>query len=147
MKAKLTLLFISILASVSMFAQNTTVTGTVTESASGYPAIGATVMVKGTTIGTVTDVDGAYTLSGVPSDATLVFASIGFTTVEVSVDGQNVINVSLDTDTQLLEEIVVIGYGTAKSKDEILSQGFIENTLYLDKTLWLVVDGQLPKLR
>lgn len=118
MKAKLTLFFIIlILTSLSINAQNLTVTGKVTETASGLPAIGASVMVKGTTIGTVTDPDGVYSLGGVPSDATLVFASIGFKTVEVEVDGRNVIDVYLDTDAELLEEIVVIGYGTAKSKD------------------------------
>jgi len=117
MKGRLILLIIPVLASVSMYAQNLTVTGTVTESATGYPAIGAAVMVKGTSDGTVTDVDGSYSLNGVPSDAILVFASIGFTSVEVPVGGRSVIDVSLDTDPQLLDEIVVIGYGTAKSKD------------------------------
>ena len=117
MKAKLTLIFITVLASFTMTAQNLTVTGKVTETATGLPAIGASVMVKGTTIGTVTDVDGAYILNGVPSDATLVFASIGFATVEVEVEGKTVIDVSLDEDAELLEETVVIGYGTARSKD------------------------------
>ena len=117
MKAKLTLIFITVLASFTMTAQNLTVTGTVTETATGLPAIGASVMVKGTTIGTVTDVDGAYILNEVPSDATLVFASIGFATVEVEVEGKAVIDVSLDEDAELLEETVVIGYGTARSKD------------------------------
>ena len=117
MKAKLTLIFITVLASFTMTAQNLTVTGKVTETATGLPAIGASVMVKGTTIGTVTDVDGEYILNGVPSDATLVFASIGFATVEVEVEGKTVIDVSLDEDAELLEETVVIGYGTARSKD------------------------------
>ena len=99
MKAKLTLIFITVLASFTMTAQNLTVTGKVTETATGLPAIGASVMVKGTTIGTVTDVDGAYILNGVPSDATLVFASIGFATVEVEVEGKTVI-MSPSTKTQ-----------------------------------------------
>ena len=117
MKAKLTLIFITVLASFTMTAQNLTVTGTVTETASGLPAVGAGVMIKGTTVGTVTDLDGTYILNGVPPDAVLVFSSVGFSTVETEVGGRKVINVSLDVDPQLLEEIVVIGYGTAKSKD------------------------------
>lgn len=117
MKERLTILSIAVLASFSVYAQNLTVSGTVTESASGLPAIGASVMVKGTYTGTVTDLDGTYLLEGVPSDAVLVFTSIGFTSVEVPVEGRSEISVSLDPDSQMLDEIVVIGYGTAKSKD------------------------------
>ena len=117
MKAKLTLLFISILLPYLVSAQNLTVTGKVTETASGLPAVGAGVMIKGTSVGTVTDLDGMYILNGVPPDTVLVFSSVGFTTVETDVAGRKVIDVSLDVDPQLLEEIIVIGYGTAKSKD------------------------------
>lgn len=117
MKERLTILLLAVLASFSVYAQNLTVSGTVTESATGLPAIGAGVMVKGTTAGTVTDSDGAYLLDNVPSDAVLVFTSIGFTTVETPVDGRSEISVSLDPDTQMLDEIVVIGYGTARSRD------------------------------
>lgn len=116
MKTNLTILFM-FLASASAFAQNLEVTGTVTEKATGYPAIGAAVMVKGTSNGTVTAEDGTYVLGDVPSDGVLVFSSIGFATTEIAVEGRSMINVSLETDTELLEEIVVIGYGTAKSKD------------------------------
>ncbi|MBQ8839690.1 MAG: carboxypeptidase-like regulatory domain-containing protein, partial [Bacteroidales bacterium] len=101
------MIIILILASVSAFAQNLTVSGTVTETATGYPAIGAAVMVKGTSVGTVTDADGMYSLGDVPSDAVLVFSSIGFRTTEVPVGGKSVINVSLEADAELLEEIVV----------------------------------------
>lgn len=109
----LNLLFCSFLLS----AQQITVTGTVTEGSTGDPAIGVSVLVKNTTNGTVTDIDGKYILSNVPSDAILVFSYIGMSTLEESVNGRNSINVTLQEDIQALEEVVVIGYGTARKRD------------------------------
>ncbi len=103
-------------AQESKQSQTISVTGTVTEAESGVPAIGVTVLIKGTTTGTVTDIDGRYTLSA-PSDATLVFSCIGFTTVEQPVGGRSVVNASLTSDSQLLADAVVIGYGTTSKKD------------------------------
>lgn len=117
MKAKLMLCLCLLLAATTMFAQNLTVTGVVTEKATGYPAIGVSVLVKGTTNGTITSMDGDYTLSNVPKNATLVFSYVGMTTQEVPVNGQTVVNVLMNEDTQNLEEVVVIGYGTSKAKD------------------------------
>lgn len=117
MKAKLLLCLCLLLAATTMFAQNLTVTGVVTEKATGYPAIGVSVLVKGTTNGTITSMDGDYTLSNVPKNATLVFSYVGMTTQEVPVNGQTVVNVLMSEDTQNLEEVVVIGYGTSKAKD------------------------------
>ncbi|MFA6863140.1 MAG: SusC/RagA family TonB-linked outer membrane protein, partial [Dysgonamonadaceae bacterium] len=97
--------------------QEITVKGVVTEQTTGDPAIGATVLVKGTTIGTVTDIDGNYSLSNVPSNATLEFSYIGMTSVEENVNGRTTINVVLAEDIQALEEVVVIGYGTARKRD------------------------------
>ncbi|MDR1556919.1 MAG: TonB-dependent receptor [Tannerellaceae bacterium] len=96
---------------------NLTVKGVVTESATGYPAVGVSVFVKGTTNGTVTSVDGDYLLSNVPPTATLVFSFVGMITREVPVNGRTEINVFMEEDTQKLEEVVVVGYGTAKVKD------------------------------
>ena len=73
MKAKLMLCLCLLLAATTMFAQNLTVTGVVTEKATGYPAIGVSVLVKGTTNGTITSMDGDYTLSNVPKNATLAY--------------------------------------------------------------------------
>ena len=117
MKAKLMLCLCLLLAATTMFAQNLTVTGVVTEKATGYPAIGVSVLVKGTTNGTITSMDGDYTLSNVPKNATLVFSYVGMTTQEIAVKGQKTIDVILADDAQALEEVVVIGYGTAKMKD------------------------------
>lgn len=91
------------------------ISGTITD-AKGQPIPGVTVMVMGTTIGTATDLDGRYQLE-VPEGATLVFSFIGYVTQNVSVGQQSVINVSLAEDTASLDEVVVIGYGTAKKSD------------------------------
>ncbi len=78
---------------------------------------GVTVVVKGTTIGTITDVNGNYTLSNVPADATLVFSFVGMKTIELAVDGQSVINLQMEDETIGLDEVVAIGYGTVKKSD------------------------------
>jgi TonB-dependent SusC/RagA subfamily outer membrane receptor len=117
---KLKLNFILTLLLVPLFAfsqQQLNVTGTVTEKSTGDPAIGVSILVKGTTNGTVTDINGKYNLSNVPSNATLVFSYIGMTTVEEPVNGRTTIDVSLSEDVQALEEVVVIGYGTASRRD------------------------------
>ena len=89
-----------------------TVSGTVTDSSGPLP--GASVVVKGTTIGTQTDFDGNYTLDGVDSSATMLYSYIGYATQEVAVNGRSAINVTLLEDACQLEEVVVIGYGTQK---------------------------------
>lgn len=93
---------------------NVAVNGTVTD-ASGEPMVGVSVVEKGTTNGIITDIDGKYTLT-VKSGSVLVFSSIGYVTQEVPAKN-GVVNVKLDEDKELLEEVVVIGYGTTKSKN------------------------------
>lgn len=78
----------------------------------GEPVIGANVMVKGTTIGVITDIDGNFTLNN--ASGTLVISYIGYQTVEIKVGAQNDYNVTLQEDSELLEEVVVVGYGTQK---------------------------------
>lgn len=89
---------------------------TVTVSDQMGPVIGANVVVKGTTTGNVTDMDGKVTLNNVPEDAILVVSYIGYIPKEVSVKGQQAISVTLVEDTQALEEVVVIGYGSLDKK-------------------------------
>ena len=118
MKAKLMLCIGMLLATTLVFAQqDITVSGVVMEKATGLPAIGVSVLLKGTTTGTVTGIDGDYTLKDVPSNGTLVFSYVGMRTVEVPINDRTVINVTLEDDTQALDEVVVIGYGTSKAKD------------------------------
>lgn len=91
------------------------VTGTVTSSEDGSPVPYATVAVQGSqTLHTSTDLDGNFVLNGCPKDATLVITYIGFTTLEIPVNGRSVVNVVLNPDTMALDEIMVVAYGTAK---------------------------------
>ncbi len=95
-------------------AQNVQVTGTVTSAEDGMPIPGASIMIKGTTTGVATNLDGTYSLS-VPNTASiLVFSSIGMTEQDVMIGGRTIINVVLEVDATELEEIVVVGYGSAK---------------------------------
>ena len=104
-----------LLASASAFAQTKTVTGTVTDAAN-EPLIGASVLVQGTSTGTITDMDGKYSISVTLEDV-LVFSYVGMTSQTIKVGAQNVINVTLKEDSQVLAETVVIGYGSAKKRD------------------------------
>lgn len=118
MKFKIILLITLFTMSFYGFSQQEIdIKGVVTEERTGDPAIGATVLVKGTTTGTVTNIDGEYTLSNIASDAILEFSYIGMETVEVNVNGRTTINVVLSEDVQALDEVVVIGYGTARKRD------------------------------
>lgn len=102
---------------LATFAQNRTVTGTVSSQTDSQPLPGVSVVVKGTAKGTVTDIDGKYSIDLSPEENTLDFSYIGFITQSVSVGSQTVMNVSLAEDTQILEEVVVIGYGTVRKSD------------------------------
>ncbi len=100
-----------------LMAQTVSVTGNV-KAASGEVLPGAYVIIKGTTAGVMTDQDGNFTLSNVPSDAILTISFMGMKSQEIPVEGKTIINVILEDDAVLLsDEIVVIGYGTAKKKD------------------------------
>ncbi len=109
-------LVLSAAITFSAAAQSISVSGKVTDkSGDGLP--GVTVLVKGTTNGASTDIDGNYSISNVPSNGTLVYSFVGMVTQDVAVSGRSTINVSLADDTQTLEEVVVVGYGTIKKKD------------------------------
>ena len=111
------LVTIHLLISPYGYAQSrVTVRGTVTDD-TDFPIAGATVMVKGSTKGAATNLDGQYVLENVPSNAVLIFRFVGMTPQEVPVDNRTEINVVLKDDLQQLEEVVVIGYGSAKAKD------------------------------
>lgn len=111
--------FIAILTGLfafQAFAQGKLVTGVVKDQ-SGEPLIGVNVMEKGTTNGSITDIDGKYSVSLTGKNPVLVFSYIGYASQEIPVSGKNKIDVTLKEDTEQLEEVVVIGYGTAKKKD------------------------------
>ena len=113
MKRASAFLILSMFCLVS-FAQS--VKGVITDN-TGEPVIGANVLVKGTTNGTITDFDGNYTVSGVKNSDVLVISYIGYLTQEIKINGQKEINVVLKEDSKTLDDVVVIGYGTVRKKD------------------------------
>lgn len=114
MKSKLFTCLAMLFLSFSLMAQTRSVSGTVVDNVG--PVVGASVIEKGTQNGITTDLDGKWSLN-VPQGATLVFTSIGYKDVEIVVGSQNVYNVTLEEDKMLLDEVVVVGYGTMKRSD------------------------------
>jgi len=109
------LLALCVVVSFGLSAQRT-VSGTVTDVETGEALIGANILAKGTSAGTTTDIDGSYSLE-VPDDATtLVVSYIGYVTQEVEIGASNVVDVSLQSGS-VLDEVVVVGYGTVKKRD------------------------------
>lgn len=110
------LLFALVISSSIQAQNNIQVEGLVTDAATGETLIGVSVVQKGTTNGTVTDIDGNFSLSNVPSGAILVVSYVGYDAFEV-VAGTQRLNIKLKESSQLLDEVVVIGYGSVKRKD------------------------------
>lgn len=111
------ILFVILLTySFGALAQSITINGIVKDS-TGEGIIGANVLQKGTTNGTVTDLDGNFTLTVPDKNAVLVFSFLGYVSQEVIVGNQTTLNIILKEDTQNLDEVIVIGYGTAKKSD------------------------------
>lgn len=126
-KRLITILLVLLTIGVQAFAQSA-VSGKVTDEA-GEPCVGANVLIKGTTTGTMTDLDGNYSLTDVRKGAILVFSSIGYTSQEVRLGSSSVVNVVLKSDADFLNEVVIVGYGTAKRKDLTGSLTQIDNKL------------------
>jgi len=115
MKKNRLILFIALLLTCTqLFAQNITVRGTITDASDSEKLIGVSVALKGSRTGTVSDLDGEYSLS-VPANGTLVFSYIGYTTQEVAVNNQQVINMAMAADQEVLDEVVVVGTVMRKS--------------------------------
>ena len=126
-KRLISTLLVLLTIGVQAFAQSA-VSGKVTDEA-GEPCVGANVLIKGTTTGTMTDLDGNYSLTDVRKGAILVFSSIGYTSQEVRLGSSSVVNVVLKSDADFLNEVVIVGYGTAKRKDLTGSLTQIDNKL------------------
>ena len=135
----LVLFVVSLLINFSANAQNRQVTGTVILSEDGSALPGVSILIKGTTQGVSTDFDGNYSIE-VPANAVLIFSYVGDTTQEIAVNGRNVINVSMEPDSEALEEVVVtalgikreeksLGYSVEKIKAEELTRVVHENVL------------------
>ena len=113
---KVILVILAFTISHVSFAQDISISGMVTDQESGEPLPGVTIVVKGTTIGTITNFDGIYNIN-VEQGATLQFSYIGYETIEQIVGGQTTINIALRLDTEQLDEVVVIGYGQIRKED------------------------------
>src|SRR5215469_11402076 len=110
------LVFLFSFFTTGAFAQNISVKGKVLDQANSEALVGVSVVVKGTTEGTQTDVNGSFSLN-VPSNATLVFTYIGYAPLEVPVNGQSIVDVRMNATANELNQVVVIGYGTQKKID------------------------------
>ncbi len=116
------------------FAQQRSVSGTVTAEEEGALP-GVNILVKGTTQGTVTDIDGNYRISIPGDDATLMFSAVGYVSQEIAVGNRSEVNVVMPTDIQALEEIVVVGFGTQKKADLTGAVGSISATEIAEKPI------------
>lgn len=125
-------LFISIGAA---WAQTIRVSGTVTDVANGEPVVGAAVQLKGSaSTYALTDVSGKYTLS-VPADAILTVSSLGFNPAEVQVNGRGVVDIELTPEAQLLDDVLVVAYGTAKKESFTGSAGTVKSESLQKRTV------------
>ncbi len=129
-----------------MAALEKTISGKITdENNEALP--GVNIVVKNTTIGTVTDIEGNYRLSAPDNATTLVVSSVGYITQEIDINGQAMINIQMDPDVQSLSEIVVVGYGTAKKSDLTGAVATIKSEELLDRQTFNVgqaLQGRIP---
>ncbi|NLI59687.1 MAG: TonB-dependent receptor plug domain-containing protein, partial [Clostridium sp.] len=116
MKTKLLMVLMLCFGALTAWGQRIVTEGTVIAANTNEPLIGATVYVKGTTSGTVTNVDGGFSIAA-DQGATLVFSCLGFKTIELPANGYKDMVVKMEEDIQLLETIVVVGYGVTKKTD------------------------------
>lgn len=117
LKALSLITLLMVFSIAAAFAQGREISGTVLDATLKDPLPGVTVLIKGTTRGTTTDLDGRFSLTVQPGDQLLVFSFVGFTTQEVAIGNQSTFNIQLAEDIQSLQEAVVIGYGTQDKKE------------------------------
>lgn len=111
------ILFLALTMSLSSMAQQRRITGIVTDSKDNSTMIGVNIVEKGTLNGTVTDIDGNFFLNVTTKDPVLIFSSIGYKAQEVIIGSQNHLIIFMDEDTEILDEVVVVGYGSMKKSD------------------------------
>ena len=102
---------------LSMYSQKITVKGKVIDAANNLEVIGAAVQVEGNSLGTITDIDGNFVLQGVPEKGNLVFSFVGYKTVKAAIKNGKFYNIKLQEDTKVLDEVVVVGYGSMRKKE------------------------------
>lgn len=111
------ILCLALIMSQTIMAQQRSITGTVNDAGDNYAMIGVNIMEKGTLNGTVTDIDGNFSINITSENPVLVFSSIGYETIEVVVGNQSHLTVLMREDSELLDEVVVVGYGSMKKSD------------------------------
>lgn len=116
LKRQVLFMLFAFAATLCAFAQNKTITGLVVDG-NGESIIGASVLVKGTTNGIITDIDGKFTLNDVPEAGVIQISYIGYKTQEISVKNKTNLKVVLVEDNEMLDEVVVVGYGVQKKSD------------------------------
>ena len=127
--------------------QQASVSGKITDSTTGESIVGANILVQGTTKGSISDTNGAYTLTGVDRNAKLVFSFIGYVSQVVPVGGKSVINIALDSDTKGLEEVVVVGYGSQKKQTLTGSVASVKSAEILStksNSMAAAIEGKIP---
>ena len=132
-KAKLFFSALFVLIGVSVFAQNINVRGTVTDASNGETIPAASIVLKGTNQGVVADAQGAFSISA-PRNGVLVFSTIGYQTVEVPIDGRTSIDVQLQPDSEFLDDVIVVAYGTA-SRASLTGSVAAVNNETIEKTI------------
>ena len=133
-------------ASSNAIEQQTETCKGIVKDATGETVIGASVVVKGTTNGTITGIDGDFTLSGVPKGSTLVISFVGYVTQEIKFNGQ-ALDIVLKEDSKTLDEVVVVGYGVQKKVNltgSVTAVGPEELTTHANTNLLATVQGQVP---
>ncbi|MCO5256870.1 MAG: carboxypeptidase-like regulatory domain-containing protein [Lentimicrobium sp.] len=126
------------------------VSGVVKSASDGSTIPGATVVVKGTTTGTVTDLSGAYSVNVPGGSNTLVFSFVGMKTLEVAIDGRTKIDVSLETDVIGIDEVVVIGYASTRKQDLSVAASTIkigDNNKGRPASLGNLIQGQMSGVK
>ncbi len=129
--------------------QKKVLTGKITES-SGTPLPGASVSVKGTTIGTITDAGGSYTLNNVPDNATIVFSFVGMVSQEIKTSGKTILNVQMVEESIGIDEVVAIAYGTTKKKDLTGSISSVDTKIMASQsnsTVSRALEGSAPGIQ
>lgn len=145
--AGLVLMAFAMLWATPAAAQTVNLTGTVIDAGNSEPLIGATVSVAGSKVNAVTDIDGRFTLTAIPADATVNVNYVGYTPASVAVKGRTAIEVKLVEDTKMLDEVVVIGYGTMDKKEltsaiSHVSEKDFAKVTSIDPTM--MIQGKVP---
>ena len=140
MKKRIVLFMTCLFAMIGLATAQTRVQGVVLSQEDNEPIVGASILVKGTTIGTVTDMDGRFTLTGIPSSArTLVVSYVGMKTQEVAIRSN--VRVTLSTDAEVLDDVIVVAYGTAKKSSFTGSAANVDNKKLEMRPITSVTNG------